>query len=122
MTDSAASVARERIVVGVDDAPASRAGLLWAAAEAVLRRARLEVVHSWQPVIPLEPAGMVSPPVNADLEAGARAATDEVLTLADGFAEFVADAWPTTEIVEDSGFLFDGCTEGRIENGALGMG
>ena len=89
MTDSAA-VARERIVVGVDDAPASRVALRWAAAEAVLRQARLEIVHTWQPVIPLEPAGMVAPPVNADIEAGARGATDEVVAE----TKDSADAWP----------------------------
>ena len=65
----------------------------------MLRRARLEVVHSWQPVIPLEPAGMVSPPVNADLEAGARAVTDEVVAE----TRAAADAWPddvTVRILE----------------------
>lgn len=85
-----ATSARERIVVGVDDAPASRLALEWAAAEAVLRRARLEVVHSWQPVIPLEPAGMVAPPVNTDIEAGARAATEEVVAV----TKASAPAWP----------------------------
>lgn len=82
--------AGERIVVGVDDAPASRTALLWASAEAGLRHARLEVVHSWQPVIPLEPAGMVAPPVNADIEAGARAAIDELVAA----TRAEADAWP----------------------------
>ncbi len=94
MTDNP-SAARERIVVGVDDAPASRPALLWAAAEAVLRRARLEVVHTWQPVIPLEPAGMVTPPVNADIEAGARVATDEVVAATKASAE----AWPDEVVV-----------------------
>jgi len=91
----AAGPTPERIVVGVDDAPASRAALLWAAAEAVLRQARLEVVHSWQPVIPLEPAGMVTPPVNADIEAGARGATDEVVAA----TRAAADTWPDDVVV-----------------------
>jgi nucleotide-binding universal stress UspA family protein len=91
----ASEPARERIVVGVDDAPASRAAVRWAAAEAVLRRARLEVVHTWQAVIPLEPAGMVTPPVNADIEAGARAATEEVVAE----AKATAGAWPEELVV-----------------------
>jgi nucleotide-binding universal stress UspA family protein len=85
----------ERVVVGVDDGPSSRAALAWAAAEAVLRGARLEIVHAWQPVVPLEPAGMVSPPVNTDLEVGAHKAVDDLV------AEIRAsvERWPTDVVV-----------------------
>jgi nucleotide-binding universal stress UspA family protein len=108
MTDASASApagepqpagppaATERVVVGVDDAPASAAALRWAAAEAVLRRARLEIVHTWQAVIPLEPAGMVTPPVNADIEAGARAATEELVAT----TRAAVDAWPDDVAVQ----------------------
>lgn len=36
-----------RIVVGIDGSEAARRALQWAAAEARLRRASLEVVHAW---------------------------------------------------------------------------
>ena len=39
----------ERIVVGVDGSGPSRTALRWAAAEARLRGAALEVVHTWSP-------------------------------------------------------------------------
>jgi nucleotide-binding universal stress UspA family protein len=41
--------APQRIVVGVHRSAASVAALRWAAAEARLRRARLHVVHVWEP-------------------------------------------------------------------------
>ena len=89
----------ERIVVGVDDDTVAKAALRWAADEARLRGAVLEMVHAWQPVVPLEPAGLVAPPANVDLEAGAQAVLDEVV------AEVRGDgaAWPdrcSTRIVE----------------------
>ncbi|HPU13945.1 MAG TPA: universal stress protein [Aeromicrobium sp.] len=37
-----------RIVVGLDDSPAGRAALAWAAAEAELRGAELKIFHVWQ--------------------------------------------------------------------------
>jgi nucleotide-binding universal stress UspA family protein len=85
----------ERVVVGVDDGPSSRAALAWAAAEAVLRGARLEIVHAWQTVVPLEPAGMVSPPLSTDLEAGAHKAVNELV--ADPRAS--AERWPDETVV-----------------------
>jgi nucleotide-binding universal stress UspA family protein len=36
------------IVVGIDDSPGAAAALRWAAEEARLRHARLEVVHAWE--------------------------------------------------------------------------
>ncbi len=41
-------MAEGRIVVGVDGSAASRAALHWAAREARLRGAHLEVVHAWE--------------------------------------------------------------------------
>src|SRR5262245_19280143 len=69
----------DRIVVGVDDGPMSRAALEWAAAEAVLRNVRLDVVHAWQTVVPIEPTGMVDPSIDTDVEAGARQAATELV-------------------------------------------
>lgn len=77
-------------MVGVDDDPMGMEALQWAAAEAVLRQVQLVIVHSWQAVVPLEPAGMVSPPANVDLEEGSRSVLDEIV--ADGRAR--AAAWP----------------------------
>ena len=37
------------IVVGIDDSPAAREALRWAAAEARMRGAHLRVVHAWSP-------------------------------------------------------------------------
>ena len=39
---------KPRIVVGVDESPASLAALRWAAREAGLRAARLQVVQAWE--------------------------------------------------------------------------
>lgn len=78
------------IVVGVDEDPASADALRWAAEEAVLRDAPLEVVHAWQAVVPLEPAGMVTPPANLDLEAGAQALVDSVVEA----ARAATSTWP----------------------------
>ncbi len=89
----------ERIVAGVDDDGVAKAAIRWAADEAVRRGAHLELVHAWQPVVPLEPAGLVSPPANIDLEAGARALLDEVVAE----VRAAAPAWPeqcSTHIVE----------------------
>jgi len=41
--------APQRIIVGVHQSAASLAALRWAAAEARLRRAKLHVVHAWEP-------------------------------------------------------------------------
>ncbi|HEY3035148.1 MAG TPA: universal stress protein, partial [Streptosporangiaceae bacterium] len=39
---------KPRIVVGVDESPASLAALRWAAREAGLRATRLQVVRAWE--------------------------------------------------------------------------
>ncbi|MEJ5254970.1 MAG: universal stress protein [Acidimicrobiales bacterium] len=55
---------RSRVVVGVDGSAGSRAALAFAAEEARLRGARLEVVVAWQyPVLTTMPAFGVLPPV-----------------------------------------------------------
>ena len=41
----------ERIVVGVDGSPGSLVAARWAASEARVRRAQLEVVLAWEPVV-----------------------------------------------------------------------
>jgi nucleotide-binding universal stress UspA family protein len=49
-----------RIVVGIDDSPAATAALRWALEEARLRRATLEIVHTWVfPAFGELPGGMV---------------------------------------------------------------
>ena len=59
---------RPRIVVGVDGSEPARRALLWAAEEARLRDADLEVVHAWQH--PTTTFGLVLP---ADDRAAAEA-------------------------------------------------
>jgi len=88
-----------RIVVGVDDAPAGRAALAWASEEAQLRGVPLEIVHTWQPVAALDPAGVAAPPPDLDLEAAGRREVDTVV--ADVRA--TAASWPeqvSVEVVE----------------------
>lgn len=46
-----------RIVVGVDGSEGSRQALLWAAAEAALRKASLEVIHTYEPPQDLAASG-----------------------------------------------------------------
>jgi nucleotide-binding universal stress UspA family protein len=43
--------APQQIIVGVHQSAASLAALRWAAAEARLRRAKLHVVHAWEPAV-----------------------------------------------------------------------
>jgi len=73
-----------RIVVGVDGSQSSRAALRWAASEARLRGAALDVVYCWHhPLETFVPAWGV-PPWD-DLEAEARRRLDE-LTSAEGLS------------------------------------
>lgn len=68
-----------RIVVGVDDSPAASAALRWALEEARLRRATLEVVHTWAfPAMSELPGGAVDT-LLADLERGATEVLGQVL-------------------------------------------
>ena len=82
-----------RIVVGVDDSPAAAAALRWALEEARLRRATLEVVHTWVfPAVGEIPGGAVDTIVT-DLE---RAATDMLGEIVQG----VVGADPGVEVVQ----------------------
>ena len=73
-----------RIVVGVDGSQSSRAALRWAASEARLRSAALDVVYCWHhPLETFVPAWGV-PPWD-DLEAEARRRLDE-LSSAEGLS------------------------------------
>ena len=81
-----------RIVVGVDGSPAAAAALRWALDEAGLRRATLEVVHTWVfPAIDELPGGAVDQLVS-DLQ---RCATDVLDHVVDG----IAGANPDVEVV-----------------------
>ena len=51
----------KRVVVGVDGTPHSDQALAWAADEAVLRDARLVVVHAWR--VPAVVRGVTLPPL-----------------------------------------------------------
>jgi nucleotide-binding universal stress UspA family protein len=62
-----------RIVVGVDDSAGAAAALRWALDEARLRQATLDVMHAWQPFIPMTlPGAVTSEPGRDNLEAAAR--------------------------------------------------
>lgn len=68
-----------RIVVGVDGSGGSRAALRWAAEEARLRGARLEVVLVWQfPTMTTMPIYGVLPPRD-EMEASAEATVSKIL-------------------------------------------
>lgn len=78
---------RPRVVVGVDGSAGSRAALAFAAQEARLRGARLEVVVAWQyPVLTTMPAFGVLPPVE-EMAAEAR----------EGLLQFLRDEGLTTD-------------------------
>ncbi|MCX7621509.1 MAG: universal stress protein [Acidimicrobiales bacterium] len=72
-----------RIVVGVDGSPGAHAALQWAAQEASLRRATLEVVLVWQYPPFLDVWGPPPPPRH-DLEAAAQATLDRVVGAIEG--------------------------------------
>jgi nucleotide-binding universal stress UspA family protein len=57
------------IVVGIDDSPASRAALRWAAAQTRLTGVPLRVVHAWQ--MPELPATAIAPGADQFGEAAA---------------------------------------------------
>jgi len=66
-----------RIVVGVDDSEQAAAALRWALAEAQLRNASVEVVHTWSPPMSALPFGATLV-VPADEEAIDSAAREHV--------------------------------------------
>lgn len=57
MTRNQQDTDRARVVVGVDDSPQSVAAVRWAAAQAALTGAELDIVHVWA----LEPSDMYGP-------------------------------------------------------------
>jgi nucleotide-binding universal stress UspA family protein len=72
---------RQRIVVGVDDSEQAAAALRWALAEAVLRRATVEVVHAWSPPVSALPFGATLHlrANEGEIDALARASVDELV-------------------------------------------
>lgn len=64
---------RQKIVVGIDDSPASEAAMKWAAAEAELRDADLHLVHVWQVDPAVAMAGVAVPWNEFALDAKAHA-------------------------------------------------
>jgi nucleotide-binding universal stress UspA family protein len=64
-----------RVIVGVDGSAGAHAALVWAAAEARLRGAQLQIVRTW----PLDPPGLpVTASGSAPVDPRARAAEHEV--------------------------------------------
>jgi nucleotide-binding universal stress UspA family protein len=72
MTDDIA-----RIVVGVDGSPASKEALRWAARQAVLTQANLDVVIAWRPPVTYGYAVEIS---DADFEGRARETLDSLVS------------------------------------------
>ena len=70
-----------RIVVGIDDSPAGRAALRWAADEAQLRGAELKVLHIWQVDVSVSMSGAEIPwaAFEDDAEATAKAVVAETI-------------------------------------------
>ena len=60
MTSSAATSTSRRVVVGVDGSTDAALALEEAANEAVMRRARLDVVHVWHPPYVISPLGAMA--------------------------------------------------------------
>jgi nucleotide-binding universal stress UspA family protein len=72
----------ERIVVGVDGSATSLRALAWALDEARLRRAAVEVVHTWQVPTIVSPYGEYGA-LDTSLEPAARQVLDDVMATAD---------------------------------------
>jgi nucleotide-binding universal stress UspA family protein len=70
-----------RVVVGVDGSEGSARALRWAADEARLRGARLEIVHAW--AVPFMGEVPTTPDLDAELEAGARTTLEEAMAAVD---------------------------------------
>ena len=71
--DSALDLVGGRIVVGIDDSAQAAAALRWALAEAALRRASVEVVHTWSPPVTAMFGAAVAVPVDESaVDAAAR--------------------------------------------------
>ena len=73
----------ERIVVGIDGSDVARRALAWALDEARARKARIEVIHAWQP---LALTGAPFAPLGGEIEAltgAAECVMDEAMARAD---------------------------------------
>jgi nucleotide-binding universal stress UspA family protein len=78
MSTAGGATGMPRIVVGVDGSASAEAALRWAADEARLRGARLEIVHAWQ--VPWVGVPGVSPPYpDEEFERPARAIIDAAI-------------------------------------------
>lgn len=92
-------MSQSRIVVGIDDSPASVAAMNWAAEEAELRNAELRLVYVWQVEASLAMAG-VAVPWN-DFEEDAR--THAAAWVKNAIGEVGPDGEPRTiEVVQGS--------------------
>jgi nucleotide-binding universal stress UspA family protein len=68
----------DRIVVGVDGSPGSRAAFRWAVDEGRARRCRVEAVHAWHVPSALYPIGVTMPDLSI-YEDAARVVLDQVV-------------------------------------------
>jgi nucleotide-binding universal stress UspA family protein len=86
VTTTAPDLAGGRIVVGVDDSAQAFAALQWALAEAALRQASVEVVHTWTPPMSALPfGGTLSVPLDeVAVDATARQHVEEMVGVALG--------------------------------------
>lgn len=84
LPDRAGASTDGRIVVGVDDSEQAAAALRWALEEGVIRRATVEVVHSWTPPLSALPFGatLVIPVDESAIDAAARTSVDEIVDAA----------------------------------------
>ena len=86
-----------RIVVGVDDSEQAAAALRWALAEAQLRNASVEVVHTWAPPMSALPFGATLV-VPADEEAIDAAAREHVGKLVETTAAELGGTTPDVQV------------------------
>ena len=86
-----------RIVVGVDDSEQAAAALRWALAEAQLRNASVEVVHTWAPPMSALPFGATLV-VPADEEAIDAAAREHVGKLVEATAAELGGTTPDVQV------------------------
>ena len=85
------------VVVGVDDSPGAEGALVWAAAEAGARGARLRVVHAWWEPALVSPAGLPVPALPAhDVQSRAE---DLVRRMVEGAVARVHPARPAVDVL-----------------------
>ena len=98
-----------RIVVGIDGSEGSRRALLWAADEATLRRASLDVIYtyehhlSWQRYASDDSmSAATAAAMREDFEAAAREAAGHAQALADSMVEVIEGPAVTATAIESS--------------------